>query len=74
MKITHVKLHGAKNDFILTFVGDAPQSDLPAMAVAICNRYTGVGADGWMLVDPIPGPGYEASIRLFIPSFMRYKP
>jgi diaminopimelate epimerase len=65
MKIPFVKLHGAKNDFLLTFAEEAPKEDLPAIAVAICNRYTGVGADGWMLVDRIAGPGYDASIRLF---------
>ena len=33
--------------------------------MAICDRYTGVGADGWMLVDRAPGPDYDATIRLF---------
>ena len=65
MKIPFIKLHGAKNDFLLTFVEDAPEGDLPAIAVAICDRYTGVGGDGWMLVDRRSGPGYDASIRLF---------
>jgi diaminopimelate epimerase len=69
MKIPFSKLHGAKNDFLLTMAADAPLADLPAIARAICNRYTGVGADGWMLVDPTPGAdleaNYDASIRLF---------
>jgi diaminopimelate epimerase len=65
MNIPFVKLHGAKNDFLLTFVQDAPASGLPEIAIAICNRYTGVGGDGWMLVDRTSGPGYDASIRLF---------
>lgn len=48
---------------------DAPLADLPEIARAICNRYTGVGADGWMIVDPDAGADhgedYDASIRLF---------
>ncbi len=63
MTIPFVKAHGAKNDFLLTWWKDAPHD--PALAVAICHRYTGVGADGWMLVDPTPGDGFDATIRLF---------
>jgi diaminopimelate epimerase len=65
MKIPFVKLHGAKNDFLLTRIEDAPAAMLPEIAAAICNRYTGVGADGWMLVDTSAGADYDASIRLF---------
>jgi diaminopimelate epimerase len=65
MKIPWFKLHGAKNDFLLTWQEDAPSSQLPEIAVAICDRYTGIGADGWMLVDRASGDGYDASIRLF---------
>lgn len=65
MKIPFVKLHGAKNDFLLTPADAVPETGLPEIAIAICDRYTGVGADGWMLVDRTPGPGYDASIRLF---------
>ena len=65
MKIPFVKLHGAKNDFLITRIQDAPAADLPEVAIAICNRYTGVGADGWMLIDATPRDGYDATIRLF---------
>src|SRR5579862_2338189 len=65
MKIPFFKLHGAKNDFLLTYQEDAPASHLPEIAVAICDRYTGVGADGWMLVDRKSGPDFDTSIRLF---------
>jgi diaminopimelate epimerase len=63
MNIPFVKAHGAKNDFLLTWWKEAPAD--PAIAVGICNRNTGVGADGWMLVDPSAGEGFDASIRLF---------
>ena len=52
MKIRFTKAHGAKNDFLLTWRSDAPEDNLPQIARAICNRNTGIGADGWMLVDP----------------------
>jgi len=65
MKIPFFKLHGAKNDFLLTYLEDAPSIGLPEVAIAICDRYTGVGADGWMLIDRTHGEGFDASIRLF---------
>jgi len=49
-----IKAHGAKNDFLLTWRRDAPDCEWGEFARAICNRYTGVGADGWMLVDKTP--------------------
>ena len=51
MKIPFTKAHGAKNDFLLTWRKDVPEGDRAAMARAICERHTGVGADGWLLVE-----------------------
>ncbi|HWD98661.1 MAG TPA: diaminopimelate epimerase [Bryobacteraceae bacterium] len=65
MKIPFTKLHGAKNDFLLTPAEAAPAEGLGEIAVEICDRYTGVGADGWMLIDRTAGPDFDASIRLF---------
>jgi diaminopimelate epimerase len=62
MKIPFTKAHGAKNDFLLTWAKDAPGERLAETARAICDRHTGVGADGWMLVDPA---GDHPAIRLF---------
>jgi diaminopimelate epimerase len=45
------KLHGAENDFLLTWAHDAPQHDLSEIARRICARTTGIGADGWMLIS-----------------------
>jgi diaminopimelate epimerase len=64
MKIPFLKFHGAKNDFLLTMKSDVPETDLPKLAVAICDRYTGVGADGWLIVDK-SAENCDASIRLF---------
>ncbi len=64
MRIPFIKAHGAGNDFLLTWASEAPREDLPGAARAICDRHTGVGADGWLLVQP-PGSGRDPSIRLF---------
>ncbi len=66
MNIPFTKAHGAKNDFLLTWVHDAPRQSQSEAARAICDRHTGVGADGWLLVEGArDGAGYDASIRLF---------
>lgn len=52
MKIPFTKLHGAENDFLLTWAKHAPSENLPEAARRICARTTGVGADGWMLAWP----------------------
>lgn len=52
MKIPFTKLHGAENDFLLTWAREAPSDNLPETAHRICARSTGVGGDGWMLVWP----------------------
>src|SRR5579885_891026 len=64
--LSFTKAHGAGNDFLLTFSDQvADGADLPAMARAICERHTGMGGDGWMLVDATPAADRDATIRLF---------
>jgi diaminopimelate epimerase len=64
-EIPFVKAHGAGNDFLLTWRNDAASlDDLPSAARAICARHTGIGADGWLLVDPHAGSA-DASIVLY---------
>lgn len=50
IQIPFTKLHGAENDFLLSWESDAPKSDLSEIGRRICARNTGIGADGWMLV------------------------
>jgi diaminopimelate epimerase len=50
IKLPFAKLHGAENDFLLTWAEEAPAGDLPEISRRICARNTGIGADGWMLV------------------------
>jgi diaminopimelate epimerase len=65
MKIPFTKAHGAKNDFLLTWASEAPKGDLPVIARAICDRHTGVGADGWLIVNPPADSAAEGAIQLF---------
>lgn len=50
MKIPFTKAHGARNDFLLTW-RDELEIYAPAVARAICDRHTGVGADGWIILS-----------------------
>lgn len=65
MKIPFTKAHGARNDFLLTRVSDAPRERLPEIARAICDRHAGAGADGWLLVGPADAPDHHGSIVLY---------
>jgi diaminopimelate epimerase len=65
MKIPFTKAHGAMNDFLLTWRQDAPDGDRAAIARAICERHTGIGADGWMLVTPPEDAEADGSIELY---------
>jgi diaminopimelate epimerase len=48
-----VKAHGARNDFLLTWRPELSGADVdfPAAARAICERNTGAGADGWIILS-----------------------
>lgn len=65
MNIPFAKAHGALNDFLLTWHEDVPAgTNLNQLAIAICHRNAGVGADGWLLVSP-GEQGCDIRIRLF---------
>ena len=65
MKIRFTKAHGAKNDFLLTWLRDLPAGDLATLARAICDRHTGIGADGWLLVKGPSDAEAEGEITLY---------
>lgn len=69
MEIPFTKAHGARNDFLLTWADEAPGEGLAEAAIAICDRHTGAGADGWLLVSRLDNPpeGGDLRIRLFNP-------
>jgi diaminopimelate epimerase len=65
MTIPFLKAHGAKNDFLLTSVDAVPSGVVMADAArAICDRHTGIGADGWLLVGPVDS-GADGEIHLY---------
>lgn len=45
-------MHGARNDFVVIDARTQPVADPVALATAICDRHTGVGADGLLIVGP----------------------
>jgi diaminopimelate epimerase len=63
MKIPFTKAHGAHNDFLLTW-RDTVSTPTSEIARAICERHTGVGADGWIVVERGRGQ-CDAAIHLF---------
>lgn len=70
MIISFTKAHGAHNDFLLTWQRDMPRDTLGIVrlveiARAICDRHTGIGADGWLLVEERNGKEAHAGIRLW---------
>jgi len=65
MKIPFTKAHGARNDFLLTWRKDAPETGPAELARAICDRHTGIGADGWIVVDPPTDAEADGAIQLY---------
>lgn len=65
MNLPFLKAHGAKNDFLLTWDEQAPAHNRPGIARAICDRHTGVGADGWIIVSRASGPDCNGAIGLY---------
>lgn len=60
------KMHGLGNDMILIngFTEKLPD-DLGALALAVCDRHLGVGADGMIILTPSSNPDAAALFRFF---------
>lgn len=48
------KYHGCGNDFVIALYQDIMQMDIKDFVVNVCNRHTGIGADGCILVKTDP--------------------
>ena len=59
-----IKMQGAGNDFVLVETSDT-QRDWSPVAVAICDRHFGVGADGLLLL--LPSESADFGMRIFNP-------
>jgi len=48
------KMQGIGNDFVVIDARDRPGADWSGLAIALCDRHFGVGADGLLVVDSDP--------------------
>lgn len=68
MKIPFTKAHGGGNDFLFTFAAELPfplpDGRCSAAARALCHRNTGIGGDGWYLIEE-KVEGADARVRLW---------
>ena len=62
--ITVTKFHGLGNDFIVASDRNLPRR-LPDLARAICDRHTGIGADGFIVVSSPKRKEHDARVRIF---------
>src|SRR5437588_3441365 len=46
------KMHGLGNDFVVVDDRAVAAVDWPALARRVCERHTGIGADGVLLIQP----------------------
>lgn len=56
------KVHGAGNDFILIDATKSPERDYTLLAPVLCNRHTGIGADGLLIA--LPSAGCDIRMRI----------
>lgn len=56
------KMHGLGNDFVLVMAQDLPRLPLGELAIRLCHRNFGIGADGLVIL----GPGLHAPWRMQI--------
>src|SRR5579884_1298357 len=60
------KMQGVGNDFVVVSEDRAARSNLPALAIAVCDRHTGAGADGLLTVGRDAGE-FAFTFRMFNP-------
>ena len=62
-KFNYTKFHGLGNDFLVT--SERTTGDLSSLAKSICDRHTGVGADGLLLTLKPRSTSNHARVRFF---------
>ena len=58
------KMHGAGNDYVyVDCFREQPPHDIPATAISVSDRHTGIGGDGLVLI--CPSEVADARMRMF---------
>src|SRR3989442_7124969 len=55
------------NDYVILEAKDVPFELTPERVRILCDRHTGAGADGVLLLSPPDEPGFVARLRIFNP-------
>ena len=55
------------NDYVIVEAADLPAPLTSAAVRALCDRHTGIGADGLLLLEPPDDPAFVAQLRIFNP-------
>jgi diaminopimelate epimerase len=55
------------NDYVIVEAGDLPGPLGAPVVSALCDRHTGIGADGILLLEPPDEGGFVARLRIFNP-------
>ena len=61
------KAHAYGNDFLYVRAGDAASRPADALARDVCDRHTGIGADGLILFEPTPALQHFLGVSLVFP-------
>jgi diaminopimelate epimerase len=64
MRLTMTKHHGLGNDFLVVFDDQPLPADLSALAIGVCDRRRGVGADGLIVAVTAPADGSDVAMVL----------
>jgi diaminopimelate epimerase len=55
------------NDYVIVEAAALPGPLTAPVVRALCDRHTGIGADGILLLQPPDEPGFVARLRIFNP-------
>jgi diaminopimelate epimerase len=55
------------NDYVIVEAADLPAPLTAGTVRALCDRHTGIGADGILLLEPPDDPAFVARLRIFNP-------
>jgi diaminopimelate epimerase len=59
VRIPLTKMHGTRNDFVILDARGGAPTDLAGFARWACDRHTGVGADGLIVIETSPATGFR---------------